>query len=317
MSHNVETMAWAGEVPWHGLGKEVHPDLTPEQMLVEAGLDWEVYKSPNYTKTREGKEITSSSMSLIRSSDDKILDGKLGKDWEPVQNAEAAEFFKEFIDMGDMQMHTAGSLQKGKIVWFLAKVNDGFTVFGKDDVESHLLFTNHHKYGFATDVRFTPIRVVCNNTLSMALDGKADMQVSVSHRRAFDAEKVKETLGIAHQKIIHYKEAAEFLGSKNYKKDWTKVEDYFNEVFPSMSKKSEEFLSKNAAEAIEIVKNGTQPGAELGRGTWWEVFNTVTYMTDHLIGRNNDSRLTAAWYGLERKRKMTALEKALEYAENS
>jgi len=326
MSHNVETMAYAGEVPWHGLGKSVHWDLTPDQMLHEAELDWQVYKSvlrgdvptgqiDPFTKQMIMQTRESDKSFLIRDSDWRVL-GDVTNDWEPLQNHEAAQFFDEFIRAGDMQMHTAGSLQDGKIVWFLAKVNESFTVFGKDQVDSYLLFTNHHKYGFATDVRFTPIRVVCNNTLSMAMANKGEMQVSVSHRRKFDAEKVKETMGIAHTKLEYYKEAAEFLGSKRYTK--LTVEDFFDGVFPSMSKDNKDKqLSRTTSDMLTLLENGSQPGNEFGEGTWWQAFNTVTFMTDHVIGRSRDTRLTSAWYGLNRNRKMKALESALAFAENS
>jgi hypothetical protein len=106
-------------------------------------------------------------------------------------------------------MHTAGSLRDGQYVWALAKVKESFDVFGEDTVESFLLFSNPHVYGKSVDVRFTPIRVVCNNTLSMSLEGKAKNGVKVGHRAEFNADSVKETLGLAHEKFAKYKEMAD------------------------------------------------------------------------------------------------------------
>lgn len=311
MAHMVETMAYAGELPWHGLGKEVHSDLTPDQMLVEAGLDWEVEKIPAFANVN-GKQVSVGHSALVRSSDHKILD-VISDDWNPMQNRDAFEFFNDFVMAGDMEMHTAGSLRGGQLVWGLAKIKESFELFGGDKVDGYLLFTNPHLYGKSIDVRFTPIRVVCNNTLTLAVNSKVENMVKVSHRREFNAAQVKETLGIAKEKLDKYKEMAAFLGTKRYTGD--NVVDYFKTIFPVLTSKedSKKELSKNASLALDIIN--TQPGAEYAEGSWWQAFNTVTYMTDHLIGRNADNRLTSAWYGANKNLKVKALETAVEFAE--
>jgi len=164
MAHNVETMAYAGEVPWHGLGVQVSNDLTPNQMMEKAGLDWSVIECPSYIE-HDGKKIETGQRALVRSTDGRILTN-VGPVWNPVQNEDAFNFFSEYVLAGDMEMHTAGSLRNGQIVWALAKVKESFDLFGGDQVDSYLLFSNPHRYGHSIDVRFTPIRVVCNNTLS-------------------------------------------------------------------------------------------------------------------------------------------------------
>ena len=171
MAHNVETMAYAGEVPWHGLGKQVPSDLSPEQMLKAAELDWTVEKVPAFA-TIAGKKQNVGWSALVRSSDDRILD-VVSDEWNPIQNHEAFNFFEEYCRAGDMDMHTAGSLRNGQIVWALAKVKESFELFKGDQVDSYLLFTNPHRFGQCIDIRFTPIRVVCNNTLTLALDRKS------------------------------------------------------------------------------------------------------------------------------------------------
>jgi len=173
MSHEVETMAYAGEVPWHKLGTRVSADLTPRQMMVKAGCDWEVNKVPTYAAMDGVDLIPTGSSALIRSSDNSVLAPNVGENWEPVQNVEAFDFFTEYCLAGDMEMHTAGSLADGKNVWALAKVNESFDVLGNDQVDSYLLFSNPHQYGKSLNVRFTPIRVVCNNTLTMSLSHKS------------------------------------------------------------------------------------------------------------------------------------------------
>ena len=302
-------MAYDGAKPWHGLGTEVPADLTPDQMLEAAGLNWEVEKIKAYAKVG-GKNIDVGRSALVRKMDNKILD-IVSNDWNPVQNSEAFEFFNDFIAEGDMEMHTAGSLADGQIVWALAKVKDGFDLFGGDEVESYLHFTNFHKYGFSTDVRFTPIRVVCNNTLTLSLNTKVERFVKISHRREFNGDNVKLMLGIAQEKLAKYKEMAAFLGTKRYTNE--NMVDYFKRVFPvAGGPGAKKELSKNAKVALSVVD--TQPGADFARGTFWQLFNTVTYTADHLLGRTQDSRLQSAWYGNGRNMKTKALETALEMA---
>jgi len=311
MAHMVETMAYAGEVPWHGLGVSVPADLTPAQMLEAAKLDWTVEKIPAFAKVA-GKQVEIGQSALVRNSDNSILD-VVSNDWNPVQNQEAFEFFNEFVAAGDMEMHTAGSLRDGQIVWALAKVKESFELFKGDKIDSYLLFSNFHKYGFSTDVRFTPIRVVCNNTLTLSLNSAVERMAKISHRQKFDPDAVKGMLGIATDKLAQYKEMAQFLGSKKYS-DETIVE-YFTRIFPvtgSNDKKKKE-LSKNAEIALDVLDK--QPGTEFAPGTWWQAFNAVTYLTDHVAGRNADNRLTSAWYGYHKGVKTKALETAIEYAE--
>ena len=169
MAHELEIrngkaqIAYAGDVPWHGMGTKVDSNLTPAEIQVAAGLDWDVTKETMTTSS--GIEIKGKK-ALVRSGDNKVLD-VVGDNWNPVQNDEAFEFFSEFVNAGDMEMHTAGSLKGGKMVWALAKVKESFDVLKGDQVDSYLLFSNPHMYGKSIDVRFTPIRVVCNNTLSL------------------------------------------------------------------------------------------------------------------------------------------------------
>jgi phage/plasmid-like protein (TIGR03299 family) len=317
MAHELEfvdgvaQMAYAGDVPWHGLGTRVPADLTAEQMLQAAGLDWEVAKIPAYYE-HDGEKFAIGQSALIRTSDGKMLDA-VSDDWNPVQNRTAFDFFDEYVRAGDMEMHTAGSLKGGQIVWGLAKIKDSFELFKGDQIDSYMLFSNFHKYGYSTDVRFTPIRVVCNNTLTLSLNSKVERMVKISHRKVFDPSNVKEMLGIATSKLAKYKEMAAFLGSKQAKGE--DIVEYFCRIFPvtgSNEKKTKE-ISKNAQIAIDILH--TQPGSEFAEGSWWQPFNAVTFMTDHIVGRSADTRLTSSWYGNNKNVKTKALELAVEMAE--
>ena len=318
MAHEVEMidgvaqMAYAGDKPWHGLGVEVSNDLTPEQMMRKAGLDWSVEKVDSFIDV-DGERIPTGQQSLVRSSDNKILTN-VGGDWNPVQNSEAFEFFSEYVLTGDMEMNTAGSLKGGSNVFALAKVKDSFTILGEDQVDSYLLFSNPHQYGKAIDVRFTPIRVVCKNTLTFSLNSASKNFVKLNHRSVFDADQVKETLGIAHDKFSQYKEMAEFLSTRRFTAE--SLVQFYNDVFPYTHKESEvktiKDLSKTARDAYEVLE--TQPGANFGEGTWWQALNSVTYLTDHKLGRNADTRMQSAWFGVNQSRKIKAANKAVEYA---
>jgi len=316
MAHQVETMAYAGQVPWHGLGVPVSNDLSPTMMMEKAGLDWKVREVESFVEF-DGRKIPTGNKSLVRETDGKILTN-VGKDWKPVQNEEAFNFFGEYVISGDMEMNTAGSLKGGQMVWALAKVKESFDLFKGDTVESYLLFSNPHQYGRSIDIRFTPIRVVCNNTLSLSLDMQADKSVKVGHRSEFDADKVKEALGIASEKLNSYKEMAEFLGNKRYTGE--ALIEYFNTVFPRTTDKrvqgkalSVDTLSRNAKLCYDVMDE--QPGAEYATGSWWQAFNAVTYSADHLQGKSEDNRLYSSWYGWNQLRKRDALKTAIEFAE--
>lgn len=316
-------MAYAGETPWHHSGTDLNQipvgDRTPERIMKEASLDWKVLpRNLSYEITLEGKKTrkTIGHKALVRDVDGKVLT-VITKDWHPVQNAEAFDFFAQLVESGKMTMETAGSIMGGKRVWAMAKINEAFDlkVNGKvtrDNVQGFLLLTNPHEYGKSIDARLTSVRVVCQNTFGMAMGDKGATSVALNHRQAFDAVKLQEMLGVAHLGMEKYKEQAEFLASKRYTLD--KATEFFAKVFPrgngEVEKQTE--LSKMAKAANDIVE--TQPGADFAAGTWWNAFNAVTFATDHLMGSNPDTRLASAWYGHNRSRKTDAMALALDYA---
>jgi phage/plasmid-like protein (TIGR03299 family) len=325
----VETMAYSGQVPWHGLGVRVSNDLSVDEMLVAAGLDWTVQKVPTFyranreialdrsirslfkgQKQYEEVEYPTGKMALIRDTDNKILSTVSGT-WEPCQNDKAFEIFEEFVDRNELEMHTAGSLKGGQLVWCLAKMNESFVLFDDDRTEQYLLLVNPHIFGKAIHIRNTPIRVVCNNTLSLSLSQEVEVQANQTHRNVFDPEAMKEAIGVATLQMHKYGEMARFLGSKQYGDQ--SVQDYFDRVFPNMSVKRKKEHSRNADIAMQLLDE--QPGAEFGRGTWWQAFNTVTYMADHVHGKSTEQRMNSAWFGVNAKRKVDALNDAIEFAE--
>jgi len=319
MSHEVETMAYAGEVPWHGLGVKVEEDLTPKEMVVAAGLDWKVTKRPIQWTDDEGTLFTTHDYNVLtRDSDGSVL-GPCGKNYTPIQNEEVFTFFDKFVKSGDMKMGTAGSLDSGRKVWGLANIRQGFKLPGGDEVQGHLLINHPHQWGKALTIMFTPVRVVCNNTLQLALSGNTNFRMP--HIHSFDdivQSKAEEALGLSTQLLDEFQERAEFLARIQY--DEEVLDRFIAQLFQpqlvsSVNDKVDRTQFNRTSEAVwESV--WTQPGAKtMSEGSWWSALNGVTYYVDHKAGRDRDASLQSAWFGPRAATKRRALDLATEYAE--
>ena len=163
MAANVETMFSVREKPWHGLGKVVATALSSKEALIAAGLDWNVIQEPIYT---DREEIISGYRTNIRDVDRKVL-GVVSDRYKVIQNEDAFAFTDELLGEG-VCYETAGSLQEGKKVWLLARMPHEYIISG-ERISPYLLFSNTHDGTGAVKVALTPIRVVCNNTLNLAL----------------------------------------------------------------------------------------------------------------------------------------------------
>jgi phage/plasmid-like protein (TIGR03299 family) len=161
-------MVFVGQTPWHGLGTSIETGLSPAEVMARAGLDWKVVQLPLLVQGKKEVRPVKDHVALVRSSDGKLLD-VVSTAYKPLQNSALFEFMAKYTDAGEMTMHTAGSLDGGRIVWALAKMDGEFTIPGSQDkTEMHLLFSSGHKLGFAVQIDLTTIRVVCQNTLMMA-----------------------------------------------------------------------------------------------------------------------------------------------------
>ncbi|SFK75950.1 phage/plasmid-like protein TIGR03299 [Paenibacillus sp. 1_12] len=163
MAANVESMFYVREAPWHGLGKRVEQALNSEEALQEAGLDWTVLQKS--IQTEDQMEITGYKAN-IRETDQRVL-GVVTDRYKIVQNHEAFAFTDELLGEG-VKYETAGSLQNGKKVWLLAKLPDNYIISG-DRISPYMVFSNSHDGSGSIKVAMTPIRVVCQNTLNLAL----------------------------------------------------------------------------------------------------------------------------------------------------
>lgn len=224
MAALVESMMYVREVPWHGLGTKVNEAPTSKEAIKLAGLDWNV--NPTVIYDANGKEISGYKANM-RDSDQSIL-GIVSDRYQIVQNSEAFEFTDSLLDEG-VVYETAGSLRDGKQVWLLAKM-PRTTILG-DDVDPYLCFTNTFDGSGAIRVCATPIRVVCNNTLNLALE---TTKRSWSTRHIGDLagklHQAKETLGLAQEYMKKLDEDADRLA--NTKLSDAEIESIVSFIFP-------------------------------------------------------------------------------------
>lgn len=324
MTDAVETMAWSGEVPWHGLGVNVTgKKMTPAQIAKAAKIDWTVSKRPLYTKASDGKLIEiPGERALTRDSDEAVLD-IVGKDWKEVQNHEAIDFFQKFTKAGHMEMETAGSLWGGRYIWALAKVGEDFTLGKNDHMKSYLLISSPHKKGVALVIKFTPIRVVCWNTLSWALGQATGNTFRMPHTQKFDEAtkaQAEAALGLAKKETASFKEAATLLTKKKAKAE--EVEQFFCEVlqYDPKAKKSkdketvrEPLMLPDFRLALTKSPGATMPTA---LGTWWGALNAVTFVVDQQKGQKGDASMALKnkWFGHHANIKERAFDLAIERA---
>lgn len=315
MAHKVETMAFAGDVPWHGLGFPVKDTLTPDQMMRAAKCDWTVSKKPIKFANNGHDHEVDGSYALIRDTDNRVM-SLVGDKYKPVQNSEMFDFFKKFTKAGHMKMETAGSLWDGKFVWALARIGKDFKVLGKDDVQSYLLILSPHALGYALVMQYTPIRVVCWNTLNFALGaslkgGKGAFRMPHIRSFADNVSRAEQALGLAVKQNDEFKDAATFL-AKAKAKPFDVVEYFYRvlDVNKEDIKKEPVALPKFQA-ALERA-----PGQQLitAKGTWWGALNAVTYVLDHGEAKERQTGLKNAWLGNYANIKRRALSLALESA---
>lgn len=194
MAANVETMFYVRETPWHGLGTRVLEAPSSQEALRLAGLDWNVIQEPIYTK--ENERIPSYKAN-VRDSDRKTL-GVVTDRYKVIQNTEAFAFTDALLGEG-VRYETAGSLQDGKRIWLLAHMPHEY-IIGGEHISPYLVFTNTHDGSGAVRVAATPVRVVCSNTLNLAL-AQAKRSWSMIHTGNVQGklEEAKETLLMARE----------------------------------------------------------------------------------------------------------------------
>lgn len=316
MAHNLESMAWTNEVPWHGLGARVDDKISVKDMLKAAKLDWRVEKQPIY-QIPNGREMDARAIdgfyALTRDRDNAVMD-IVGSKYVPVQNDEAFSFFNEFVQAGGAKMETAGSLRGGKYVWGLANLNSSFKMKGNDEVKGYLLVGCPHEQGKSLLIKFTSVRVVCNNTLTLALSTKGN-EWRMSHRTTFGEVKInqaKEALGIARDQLGEFERNARAiqkikLSTADAIRILANVFAPDAEVAPMVAD-----FDKNGTPRLQSIMAAytKAPGAQEGNG--WGLLNAVTYYADHMASRTADKRLSNAWLGRTAGQKEKVLDRLLQ-----
>ncbi|MGL6394119.1 DUF932 domain-containing protein [Aeromonas veronii] len=197
MAHLIDTMAYTGQTPWHGLGNVLPPQQSLDIWLQAAGMDWTIEQSDVMFN------VASDALHIRPYSDSKVLYRSdtlaplsvVSNRYNVVQPHEVLHFYQDLVEAGGFELETAGSLKGGRKLWALAKTGQDLKLAGGDLVKSYLLLATSCDGTLCTTVQFTSLRVVCNNTLQMALRG-ATGAIKVPHSTQFDATAVKESLGL-------------------------------------------------------------------------------------------------------------------------
>lgn len=225
MAANVESMFYVRETPWHGLGTKVLEAPTSKDALILAGLDWHVVQEPVYTGQNE---LVQGYKANVRDSDRKVL-GVVTDRYKIVQNEEAFSFTDALLGEG-VRYETAGSLQGGKSVWLLAHLPHEYIISG-ERISPYLLFSNTHDGSGAVKVAITPIRVVCCNTLNLALQtAKRSWSMNHTGNVKDKMEEAKNTLFLADRYMEEL--GKEFENLRKITLSDKKVMDYIEILLP-------------------------------------------------------------------------------------
>lgn len=324
MAHELATtngrtaMMYAGEVPWHGLGTRLDQPATAREAIQAAGLDYSADLKEVWTN--DGTPIPQR-RAVVRSDTGCVL-GIVGTSYVPVQNHQAFGFLDAIVADGQLRYHTAGALGKGERVWMLAKLPDHIRVKGSDDItEKFLLLSNSHDGSSSLRVFFTPIRVVCANTLAIAERNGRGQGASIVHKGDLTAKirQAQEVLGLA--KRFYDDAEAKINQLASHYPSSRQLEEFFQQVYPD-SPEGESARTKNVrAEIFRLFEHGIGHDMPAIRHTTWTALNAVTEYVDHARstrGKNSmeraSNRLESSWFGSGARLKQRAWDLALQMA---
>ena len=299
--HLVETMAYVGDKPWHGLGNKLTTLQPIDVWKRQAGMDWMIeesdvrYITGNHTV---GAIHSFPEQKVLYRSDTKRPLAVVSKRFQVVQPEEVLEFYRDLTEYAGFELETAGVLKEGKKFWALARTGQSVTLKAKDQVNGYLLLATACDGSLATTAQFTSVRVVCNNTLQIAL-GDNRGAVKVPHRSEFNAEAVKQQLGITVAPWNRF--VAKMKDLVACPVDPDSVDGLLRRVlvYPGQSGKAP-VVNEQATRSVRALYDGGGRGAQLAssRGTAWGLLNSVTeYVDHHRRARSDDHRLDAAWFG--------------------
>lgn len=324
MAHNLATrkdgktaMAYVGDTPWHGLGQSLTKGASIGVWKREAGMDWTALEGVPGVPTL-GDPIEFPDHKALYRSDTHVPLAIVGAGYKVVQPGECLEFFRKLVEAGGWYIHTAGCLYGGRKVWALATRDDEKTVDkrGTDKVRHNILLSTSLDGSMRTLVADTSVRVVCWNTLSMALDGAQanGRLLKISHRQHFDHDEVHAALGLNTNRFANFMDTARELADTPIKLD--EARHVLDKVFrvdakpvvatawlgklsdAAMPEEAEDNAPRGLQRVLELFQ-GQGMGATLktAQGTRWGLLNAVTQFVDHEQGRTDNTRLDSAWFG--------------------
>lgn len=312
MAHEIESMFSVKETPWHGLGKIISQAPTVAEGMELAGLNWTVGKEQLICT-----DGTKTDAFAVRRDTDKRILGVVGPQWTPLQNVEAFDWFQPFIDAKLATLETAGSLRNGERVWVLAQIAfDPSEIVAGDTVRKFMLLSNGHDGKLAVRVGFTPIRVVCANTLRASHESEASKLIRVRHNAGVKAkiDNLRDIMNLANSEFEATADKYRFLASSMYKQaDIIK----FVRKIVGIGETETEISTRKVnicKEIFELIDSGIGQDIPGVRGTWWGAYNGVTQYLNYSKGNNSDNRLNSLWFGEDYKLNMKALDLCLDFA---
>ncbi len=323
-------MAFVGETPWHGLGQPVTQGASIGVWQKEAGMDWDAIETPveGWSQPEGPHTVSFPDYKGIYRSDDYSPLAIVGTNYKLVQPKEVLEFFRDMTEEGGWHIHTAGTLRGGRKLWAMASNGGAGNVSNRrskgqtDEVRHNLLLATSLDGSMKTTVVDTAVRVVCANTLALALRDNQRV-IQISHRSIFDAAAVKRALGVANESFEAFMQTARDLADRPV--DLEEARNLLNQIFqPNASIKPsnawlgslKEMEDAPLQEERRIISTTLDlfQGAGLGStlksaaGTRWGLLNAVTQQVDWAMGRSDDTRLDSAWFGRGNEFKKSAFE---------
>ena len=284
--------------PWHGLGKPMGADATIDQWRVDAGMDWEIKRS----RVRYGNETnfrTIDDQHVLFRSDDKSPLGIVSKSYKVVQPGEVLEFFRDIVRAGGLELSAAGTIQGGKRFWATAKIGEAAPTSVQDKIGGYLLLSTSADGSLATEARLTSIRVVCKNTLQFARED-AKPALRVTHRSVFDAQAVRESMGLNSAAWDAFRHNLVRLA--NVQLHETEAAEIVAGLFATGTGELQRDKARETAgfQKVMALFNGQGMGATLDGvfGTANGVLQVVTEYADHHVrARSDENRFIASQWG--------------------
>lgn len=320
MAHEIYTneltglaeVAWAGDTPWHGLGQELKRGASIEEWIQSAQMDWDVIGTPVRFNTNDGTKIYTGQQVLYRSDTNKPL-SVVSEEFRVVQPREVLEFFRDLTEIHGMELEVAGCLFNGKRFWATAKSGRAAEILPNDEVKAYLVLMTGVDGTLATSANFVATRVVCNNTLRLAINEQGGREARRTHRQTFDAKQVKIDLGLLDASWSKYIEDMKSLTQVKMSDD--AAAKFFKELVATKKDESADEgmtrATKNAVDELMFrLRHGL--GADSGRGTAWNVLNAVTEKYTHGTQRRDQNRqFVNSIYGTDAAMKDKAVERLL------